>query len=185
VRSITALLAVLLACLLGGIAKPAAADEAALERRIKAAFVAKFPGYIEWPAGAFTGSDSPILILVAGAEALESELELAVAGRVVGERSLKIQRTAAAGSPPDCHVLVIGRGLERGRTGELLAWSRGKPILTVTENDRGQHPASVINFIEVDRRIRFDISRDAAERNGLRLGGQLLGVAHQVKGSGS
>jgi hypothetical protein len=40
----------------------------------------------------------------------------------------------------------------------------------------------VINFLEADDRIRFDISRAAAERNGLQLRSQLLAVARQVVG---
>ena len=176
--------AALLASVLGAATFAAHADESALERKIKAAFVAKFPGYVEWPADAFPERNSPILILVVGPELLAVELESAVAGRVVGERPLKLQRIET-GAPSPCHILVIGRGLERARIGELLAWSRGKPILTVTDNDRGQHPASVINFIDADSRIRFDISRDAADRNGLRLGAQLLGVARQVNGGGT
>jgi hypothetical protein len=37
----------------------------------------------------------------------------------------------------------------------------------------------VINFL-VEDRVRFDIARDAAERNGLQLSSQLLAVARQV-----
>jgi len=65
-------------------------------------------------------------------------------------------------------------------TAELLAGAQGHPVLTVTEVD-AQHPkGSVINFLASEDRIRFDISREAAERNGLQLGSQLLRVARQV-----
>lgn len=43
------------------------------------------------------------------------------------------------------------------------------------------HPKdSVINFLALEDRVRFDISREAAERNGLHLRSQLLAVARQV-----
>jgi hypothetical protein len=53
-------------------------------------------------------------------------------------------------------------------------------VLTVTETDAEQSKGSVINFLAEDGRVRFDISREAADRNGLRLRSQLLGVARQV-----
>jgi hypothetical protein len=62
---------------------------------------------------------------------------------------------------------------------QLLVNAKERPILTVT--DSPGHPAdSVINFLVVDNRVRFDISRDAAERKGLQLRSQLLGVARQI-----
>jgi hypothetical protein len=62
----------------------------------------------------------------------------------------------------------------------MLANARGHPVITVT-NVEVQHPkGSIINFLVTDDRIRFDISREAAERNGLQLRSQLLSVAHQV-----
>ncbi len=54
-------------------------------------------------------------------------------------------------------------------------------MLTVTERE-SEHPrGSVINFVPADDRVRFDISREAAEKNNLQLRSQLLGVARQVR----
>jgi len=51
----------------------------------------------------------------------------------------------------------------------------------VTESEDQQPAGSVINFLAGGDRVRFDISRAAAERNGLRLRSPLLAVAHLVK----
>jgi len=53
-------------------------------------------------------------------------------------------------------------------------------VLTVTEAATEHPKGSIINFLAAEDRIRFDISREAAERNGLQLRSQLLGVARQV-----
>lgn len=53
-------------------------------------------------------------------------------------------------------------------------------MLTVTDATGTHPPGSVINFQVVEERMRFDISREAAERNGLQLRAQLLAVARQV-----
>jgi hypothetical protein len=159
----------------------AADSDAALERRLKAVFVSKFAGYVEWPASVFSDSASPIVIGVAGADPLAEELEQAIAGRLIGERPMQVRRLGPQEPIGNCcQIVFLGRGLDRARASEILATTQGKPVLTVTENERGQQPGSVINFLAADGRIRFDISRGAAERNGLRLSSQLLGVARQV-----
>jgi hypothetical protein len=158
------------------------AGEAALELRVKAVFVSKFAAYVEWPASAFGDPGSPIVIGVAGADPLADELEQAVAGRTVSERAMQVKRLdPLAPSANCCQIIFIGHGVDRARAAEILSAARGRPVLTVTETDKEQQRGSVINFLVADGRIRFDISRDAADRNGLRLSSQLLGVARQVR----
>jgi len=177
-RSIGAFLLAAMSCL---VCVAADSGETALERRVKAVFLAKFAGYVEWPASAFNDSASPIVIGVLGADPLAEELEQAVAGSVIGERSMRVRRLGPLEPIGNCcQIVFVGRGVDPARASDLLASTRGKPVLTVTDSEKGQQ-ASVINFLAADGRIRFDISRDAAERNGLRLSSQLLGVARQVR----
>jgi hypothetical protein len=174
--ALTAILAAFL-----GSAPCGAAEEPALEiqQRIKAAFLYKFASYVEWPANAFQGPESPIVIGVVGADAISQELERAVAGRKVGGRSMQVVRVASGEAAGQCcQILFIGSG-QQPRAAEWLAHAQGRPVLTVT--DAAVHPkGSVINFVAEADRIRFDIFREAAERNGLQLRSQLLSVARQV-----
>jgi hypothetical protein len=157
-------------------------DEAAqvVQERVKAAFLYKFASYVEWPPAAFANADSPIVIGVAGADGLSKELQQAVGGRQVAGRPLQVRQLGADGAATDCcHILFVGGASQPARTAELLAGAKERPVLTVT--DSKNHPSdSVINFLVMDSRVRFDISRDAAERKGLQLRSQLLGVARQV-----
>ncbi len=158
----------------------AAAQGTVLQERVKAAFLAKFPAYVEWPSAAFPASDSPIVIGVVNADSIAAELETAVAGRSVAGRPLSVRRLGPGESAACCHVLFVGSSGE-SRVAQVLTQAQGHPVLTVT--DRGSdHPhGSVINFVSLEDRVRFDIARDAAERNGLQLRSQLLGVARQVR----
>ena len=155
-------------------------DAIALNQRIKAAFIAKFPSYVEWPNSAFPAPDSPIVIGVVNAGAIAGELETAVSGRSVAGRPLTVRRLGPGEKASCCQVLFVG-GAEGAHTAELLAQAQGQPVLTVTDRPADHPRGSVINFVPSDDRIRFDIARDAAERNGLQLRSQLLGVARQVK----
>ena len=143
----------------------------------------KFLGYVEWPPEA-AGATKPIVFGVAGDRAVADELEQAIADKNSGGRPLRVRRLASgADACDDCHVLYIGRDVEPGQRDELLRWSRGKPVLTVTEAGGGATHAGVIQFALVEERVRFDVFRDAAEANHLRLAAPLLAVARNVRGS--
>jgi hypothetical protein len=53
--------------------------------------------------------------------------------------------------------------------------------LIVTEWDGALAQGSIINFLIVEGRVRFEIALDAAEKRGLRLSSRLLTVAQSVR----
>jgi hypothetical protein len=67
-----------------GSALPVAAQRSdATEASVKAAFIFKFAGYVEWAPNAFATAAEPLLIGVTGADDVASELERIVPGRNV------------------------------------------------------------------------------------------------------
>ena len=95
---------------------------------------------------------------------------------------MRVQRfTRGDGRGDAGQILFIGRDVERARAAELLGQARGKPVLTVTEAEGKQPQGGIIHFVAAGDKVRFDISRDAEEQNGLRLASPLLAVAREVK----
>jgi len=174
--------AVILAGPLGwqGLTARAADEPETLEHRVKAAFLYKFAGYVEWPEASFTQPDTPVTIAVIGAEPLAAELVQAVTGRTVNDRPLTVKRLKAGESLAGVHVLFIGRS-ESARLPQLAQTAQPRSILTVTESEGALTQGSVINFIVTDRRVRFEVSLESAEKSGLRLSSRLLAVAQDVR----
>jgi hypothetical protein len=171
------------ALLLGASLCQAAESAPTVQESVKAAFLYKFTGYVEWPPEAFADRESPLVIGVVGARAIAAELERAAAGRKIGDRAIRVQRVPRAdGRCQDCQMLFIGRDVEPEKAAEFLESARGNPVLVVTDTDAGQPRGSVIHFVVAENRVRFDISREAAEQNRLRLASPLLSVARQVRG---
>jgi hypothetical protein len=166
-----------------GMIAPARADatasSAVLERRVKAAFLYKFLGYAEFPAGAFADAASPVTIGVVGADDLAAELARIVGGRTVNNRPIAVRllRDTELGAP--VHLLFIG-GVDAGRVGRMVR-SANHALLVVTECEGGLQQGSAINFRIVDERVRFDVALEAAERNGIKLSSRLLTVANRVQ----
>jgi hypothetical protein len=64
-----------------------------------------------------------------------------------------------------------------------MAASRGLPTLIVTASPAGMAEGSVINFMVVDEKVRFDVALGPAEARGLKISSRLLAVARTVQGA--
>lgn len=151
-----------------------------LEQRVKAAFLYKFAGYVEWPEKSFARPETPVMIGIMGNELLAAELVQAVTGRTVNDRIVTVKRLRAGESLSGIHILFVGRA-ESARLDQLAQSAQPRSILTVTESDGALTRGSVINFVLTDGRVRFEIALDTAEKSGLKLSSRLLAVAQQVR----
>ena len=145
---------------------------------VKAAYLFRFAQYVEWPEQ--MPPNAPFVIGVTGAEDVAVHLERLVPGLSVSGRPVKVQRVTRAQELDGVHILFIG-AKAFNRTRSLRARAIEKPILLVTEDDSGLDGGAVINFIEVNRNLRFEISLNAADRSGLKVNSALLSVAARVE----
>lgn len=159
----------------------AAAAQAATEPTIKAAFLFKFAGYVEWPETAFSSPSAPIVIGVAGSEEIAAELEKLLPGRAIGSRPGIVRRVKEGDSLQGVHILFVGR--REPDAAALLRKAQRAGALTVTET--GLESGSVISFVAADGRISFEVSLDTAERDGLRISSRMLAVARRVVSKGA
>jgi hypothetical protein len=156
------------------------AVSAVSEQSVKAAYLYKFASYVDWPDERSIGPDTPLLIGVLGAADLAAELSAITVNRSVDGRSILVREIRNADPVDDLDILFVGR-IESGRLDRLLAPARTQPILTVTESDDALTEGSIINFVILQNRVRFEISLFEAERSGLRLDSRLLAVAEDVR----
>jgi len=172
-------LAALLVCAWASVGAWAQADIS--QQQVEAAYLYKFGAYVTWPDKSFAAPDSPIVIGVADAGTLADDLSGMVAGRAVGGRPLVVRRVRDGDALTGLHILFIGSGAQGGG---LFESAHGHPILVVTEGKDGLTLGGAVSFVVVDDRVRFDVSLDAVQQNGLKLSSQLLSVAHAVNGAG-
>ena len=124
----------------------------------------------------------PIVIGVVNADDIAAELEQIVQGRTAQGRRLQVRRMAPAEAPTGVHVLFIG-GEAAPKVLQAAKTLTERSVLTITGIERGMDHGSVINFVHVDGRVRFEVNVGVAEKSGLRLSSRLLTVATRVKAS--
>jgi hypothetical protein len=155
-------------------------DAAALERRVKAAYLFKIASYVEWPAGTFTEPASPIRVAILGDDDLAAELAQIAEGRNVDGRPLAVRKTRDPDAATEAHILFVGRP-DIARLPQISRNMRGKPVVIVTDSPGALNQGSVINFVLADQHVKFEIALDEAERRNVKLSSRLLGVAHNVR----
>jgi hypothetical protein len=145
---------------------------------VKAAFLHRFASYVEWPPDAI--GEGPFVIAVAGAEQVAQHLEQLLPGITVQGHRAEVRRVARINELDGVHILYVGPEM-LGRTRELRAAARTRPVLLVTDGDDGFDGGGVINFLQSDNKVRFEVSLTAADRARLRIDSALLPVATRVE----
>ena len=153
---------------------PAAAAQQSSEQAIKAAFLYKFAGYVEWPAPA--QADAPFVIATLAAEEVTAELAKILPGRAVAGRPAVVRAVREGDSLEGVQLLFVGRRVADPKAAIRAAQRQG--ALTVTETDL--EAGAAINFVVADERVAFEVSLEAAERSGHRISSRMLAVARRV-----
>lgn len=151
-----------------------------LERQVKSAYIFKFGNYITWPDNVFTDATSPIIIGVVEDDSVAGELErVAAAGNLTGNRPVVIKKLQANDMSIDVHILYVSSNADK----IISAYQNThlqSATLYITNVEKGLSTGSVINFVQDNNRLRFDVSLPAAEHNKIKLDASLLTVARQV-----
>lgn len=177
-RALRRLAALVLLTALAGMA--AARAQPSLEYAVKAAYLAKFAPFIDWPAGAFASPIAPLNICILGPDPFGGELEKAVAGQKDGDHLMAVRRMERFEPDAVCQILFTRDATLVDGALEAL---QIRPVVTVTDSGLPVH--GIISFAVIDNHVRFDIDDAAAQRVGLTISSKLLALAHAVRHRGS
>ena len=172
--------AVLLQLLAGSSAaiSPAHAADGYSEDAVKAAYLYRFAGYVDWP-DLGTGSE-PFTIAVLGSPAVVQELKHLLPNLTVNHHPAEVREVRGLHDLGRAQILYVGAG--HAAFLRTLTPTQDHPMLLVTDEEGGLDAGGVLNFVTVDRRVRFEVSLTAAERARLKISSELLTVAVRVLG---
>jgi hypothetical protein len=147
---------------------------------LKAAFLANFPKFAEWPEDALPAG-RVFTFCVTGDRAVADALEQAIKDRP-GQEPMSVVFLTPDGPLRGCQILYLG-GMslkELRRTVEAL---KAMPIFTVSDVDGFAELGGVAQLRLERGRMRFAINPAAAQRAHLALSAKLLSLATIVKDS--
>jgi len=157
---------------------PARASAEYPEDAVKAIFLYRFAGYVTWPEPQATASEFTIAVL--GAENVAEQLKAFLPEHPIQGKAAHVAAIQRLNQLGDADMLYIGPGYG-GNLGVLIDALKDRPILIVTDRPGALDEGSMVNFLDEQKHVRFEISTSAAKRSALVIGSSLLAVAERVK----
>jgi hypothetical protein len=165
---------------LSALTSPLFAADAYPEDAIKAAYLYRFAGYVSWPEPG--PGNAPFTIDVLGAPGVAKELRRLLPGHLIGNRAPQVREITGLRDLGTAQMVYVGAGRAHLLHSLVPVPGHGAMLL-VTDEEEGLTAGSTLNFLSVDRNVRFEVSLTAADRWGLKISSELLGVAIRVQGT--
>ena len=128
--------------------------------KFKSLYCWKFIKFIEWPSS-YQQGDFEIEIL--GDSPIQKYFEEWQLGRKVNLQNIKVKKVSSPSSVQKPHIIYIP--LERSKDiGTVVKKLAGKSSLIITEKEGMANQGSMINFIVVNSRVRFEINKGNAAK---------------------
>lgn len=124
--------------------------------------------YARWPADL---PRAPRTMCVAGAPQLTDH----IAPAVPGGQSIAVRRLSAPANGSGCDILFLGRMPVADRQ-RLIAWVRGRPVLTITDDDPGCSFGAMFCLRARAPGVSFSVNLDAIGRGPLRIDPRVLQI---------
>jgi hypothetical protein len=162
--------------LLGWVAVPCWAQTGTQhEYELKAAFLYRIIGYVEWPSGALSNNPAAIQIGLVGHIPFADALEV-LNGKTIQGRGLVVKHIADPHDAAACQVLFISAS-EKPRISEIVDEVKDRPVLTVSEVQGFAEQGGMVNLLAGPSHIVIEINREVASRAKLGMSSDLLKVA--------
>jgi hypothetical protein len=148
------------------------------EYQVKAAYLANFSKFVEWPAKLPKSESFNICVL--GQDPFGAALDAAVAGETINRIPLAVKRISRPQDALDCRVLFISSSEDR-QWKEILAALKAVSVLTVSDMREFAQRGGIVQFILDGKRVRFEVNLAATGPPGLALSSELLKLAVTVR----
>jgi hypothetical protein len=150
------------------------------EYHVKAAYLANFGRFVEWPPQPAAAEGQPFNVCVLGDDPFGPALDAALAGEAINRAPLRARRIAKPRDASNCRILYISLS-EDTRLKPILADLGSTSVLTVSDIPQFAKRGGMIELVLVKDKVRFEINMAAAEHAGLTLSSELLKLATAVR----
>lgn len=147
---------------------------------IKSAFLMKFCLYVQWPSEKFIKHDASLVIGVAGNYNDFKNLKYLSFNKKLSNRGVVVVQATPGDNLDLIHVLYIPDHSEY-MLSQFQEKSNLNGVLVVTDTHESfakEH--GMINFVEVEGKIKFDINQAMLKSAGLGVGAELLSVSRKI-----
>jgi len=147
------------------------------EYQVKAAYLYNFGKFVEWPQSE-TSADFRLCVL--GEDPFGASLDSTISSATIDGKKVQARRIAKPQESSGCRIVFVASS-ESGRVDRDLAALSSVAALTVSDMPNFLEHGGMIQFVESERRVRFEVNLKAAQQHGIHLSSELLKVALKVQ----
>lgn len=144
------------------------------EYDLKAVYLERFTRFVEWPAGSSIDDPAnPFIICVVGKNEFGSRIEQISDTLKIRNKKIAVRYISHLNEIDECHLLFIS-GKTKQSLSDILAYTKDKPILTVSDTAGYGEQGVYINYFFENKRLRFEINQSAVQESKLKMSHMLL-----------
>jgi hypothetical protein len=148
------------------------------EYQIKAVYLYNFSKFVQWPPAAENKDSFAICVL--GHDPFGAALDQVLVGEKIEQKAMVARRITDVQEAAKCQILFIASS-ESARAKQILSSLGKNSILTVSDIPNFSVIGGMIQFVNLENKVRFEVNLSAADKAGLTFSSQLLKVASSVK----
>jgi hypothetical protein len=152
---------------------PDKTDAQTREHLLKAGYVEKFTHFVEWPE-IKNSTDTLFRIAVIGDTKFSLDLEEIFKTVKVKDKIVKVSNITSTDQIKNERILFISESVNTNKLNEILNYTTGKQILTISEKKGYAKKGVIINMLVVDNYIRYEINRITLGKSRLKMSSLLL-----------
>ena len=149
------------------------------ESRSKARFLATFPSFVDWPDGAFTSPNAPLVFCVLGDFRFGTTLAEVSRDSMPHGHSVSVRWVRNDQQFTGCHVLFVSSS-EQSHYAKVIASLKGSSTFTVGETKNFLAAGGMISISFESEVMHFEVNLSSAREANVRISSRLLALAHRV-----
>lgn len=153
---------------------------AGIDDELKAAYIARFTEFIEWPATTEKQYSSSFTICVFHDHPIQSLLEELPRLMDVDGKPITIKRIDTPELSVKCEILFVPKA-ENGHISRIHEYTDKKPVLVINEVPSAQEHGQLISLYQDSERLRIQIHLRDAQASGFKISSRLLKLANVVE----
>ncbi len=144
--------------------------------RFHKVFFYSFTKYIEWPNEKKKGD---FIIAVLGESDITPLLKEMAEIKKVGDRNIKVVQLSKVNQGDFYHIIFVPTQ-QNQNFGDIKTVLNNQPCLLVTETEGMARNGSMINFKDVNGKLRFEVNNAKLESSGLKMSQELTRFGEEI-----
>ena len=145
------------------------------KEKYQSLFIYNFTKHIEWPKSYNVGEF--VIGVIGSSDIIESLNSMASRKkRIVTGQIIEVKKFNTIAEIGKCNILFVSKDVS-WQLSQIDNATASKPILIVTDSPGLAAQGSIINFVEKDGKIKFELNEEGASSRGLAISSSLANLA--------